>query len=154
MEAQYKVGDKVILRYNDESMFQGDSVLYEEDSPTVIAEIIGIDPNDEATPYLIYSEQAAALPGSDYVPCGKVDSGQIKAFKMNPKWLESSYWWAKPHTVLGLAPVTAQIQTHVDGMNCLHCIENYHMAVPNTKDGRLLCYSCRQTEKWRYPELF
>ncbi len=40
------------------------------------------------------------------------------------------------------------------GMNCCECNEYYHYAVPNLSNGNLACWSCRDSYKWKYSELY
>lgn len=40
------------------------------------------------------------------------------------------------------------------GMHCCECNEYYHYAVPNLSDKRMACWSCRDSYKWKYSELF
>lgn len=39
--------------------------------------------------------------------------------------------------------LVSKINYVLDGMKCCKCGEFYSMAVPNQKDGTLICYSCR-----------
>ena len=40
------------------------------------------------------------------------------------------------------------------GMNCCECNEYYHYAIPNLSNGNLACWSCRDSYKWKYSELY
>lgn len=40
------------------------------------------------------------------------------------------------------------------GMNCCECNEYYHYAIPNLSNEKLACWSCRDSYKWKYSELY
>lgn len=39
------------------------------------------------------------------------------------------------------------------GINCMHCDDYYPYANSNRKDGKFLCYSCRSSVNWKYPNI-
>lgn len=37
-----------------------------------------------------------------------------------------------------------------DGISCVHCSEFYHMAEPNFEGSKLVCFSCVDSNGWKY----
>jgi len=40
------------------------------------------------------------------------------------------------------------------GMNCIQCNEFYTYAAPNLSNGKMACWTCRDSYKWKYSELY
>ena len=39
------------------------------------------------------------------------------------------------------------------GASCIHCDDYYQYGMSNRKDGQFICYSCRTSVGWKYPDV-
>lgn len=56
------------------------------------------------------------------------------------------FYWITPVSIIELAEMIQKSS----GLACCECLEFYSYAEANMRDGRLCCYSCRQTHSWKY----
>lgn len=65
------------------------------------------------------------------------------------------YYWSDLSNLVAadvVVPQTVRSSASTVPLNCCECKEAYPYAESNMSGGRLLCYSCRSTLRWKYPE--
>lgn len=139
MEA--KLGDKVVCRVNA----NGTPCEEENEISSEEGIIIGIDPEDENSPYMICFSAVSDFKGSCIV--GNL---HVRNYEVTPDYIGKYFYWGSPKFIKQILSNEKPNIQKVDGISCVHCTNFSHYASANLKDGGFLCYGCRQVEGWRY----
>lgn len=152
MNTEFKINDAVYAyltkQYglNKESSFPGNL----EKAVQIFGKVIGIDNDDVITPYLVMPD---VVNEENINNTSIVSEHQINQYSVSPLYKDQRFFWVPAGNIFSSKEAIAKICGPY-GHSCLHCSEHYEYAESNTNDNRLLCYSCRSTEKWRYKNLF
>jgi hypothetical protein len=68
---------------------------------------------------------------------------------LQPYLEKNCKYWSTYHKYIAGAVIKSPVS---EGMFCCDCLDFYPMAESNLNNGKLLCYSCRDTKSWKYEE--
>lgn len=142
-----KVGDRISCWIDeDHAICPFDAA---ENDEFVEGTIIRTDLEDDFLPYAVVFDDQNVRHNN-----GKVGTHEIETYSLPNSFLGKKLHWVPVEYIKEIIPAaplpTVQV---IAGSVCIHCHEYCEYSVPNLRDNKFLCFSCRSSEAWRYQEL-